>query len=199
MRIISPLILLWRKRWFKAVIYGVILIGFSIGLAYILQYLEAHFDIAVGKFAPTAYAIVFGTTLVSNASIVVPVHLHIAIIMAAASIWNPVLIAFIASVAGTLGEITGYYAGYLGKRILVSESTPGYNRIVSWMERYGPFAVFVLSLQPVIPFDIAGLIAGTSKIPLWKFLLPCWAGRFPKYILFCYFGLGAFRLFLPWF
>jgi len=199
MKIISRPILLWRKRWFKAVIYGVILIGVSVGLAHGLQYVEALLDTSVEKFAPTAYAIVFGTTLVSNASIMVPVHLHIAIIMAAASIWNPVLIAFIASVAGTLGEITGYYAGYLGKRIIVSESTPGYNRIVSWMDRYGALAVFVLSLQPVIPFDIAGLIAGTSKIPLRKFLLACWAGRFPKYILFCYFGFGILRLLPLWF
>ncbi len=35
MRIISRPIALWRKRWFKALIYGVILIGFSIGLAYV--------------------------------------------------------------------------------------------------------------------------------------------------------------------
>jgi uncharacterized membrane protein YdjX (TVP38/TMEM64 family) len=100
-------------------------------------------------------------------------------------------------VAGTLGEITGYYAGYLGKRIIVSESTPGYNRVASWMSHYGWLAIFLFSLQPILPFDIAGLIAGAAKIPLWKFLLPCWAGKFPKYIMFCYFGLGIFRL-LPW-
>jgi len=198
MKIISRPILLWRKRWVKAVIYGVILIGLSIALANGLQYMETLLDTSVQRFAPTAYAIVFGITLVSNASIMVPVHIYIAIIMAAASIWNPILVAFVASVAGTLGEISGYYAGYLGKRIILDESTPGYNRIVTWMGRYGPLAVFVLAFQPFIPFDIAGLIAGTSKMPLWKFLLPCWAGRFPKYILFCYFGLGIFRLFPLW-
>jgi len=188
-----------RKRWLKAAIYGIILIALSIGLVSLLQLLKTHFDISVGKFATTAYLVVFGTTLACNASIIVPVAIHTAIMMAAASIWNPILIAFIASVAGTLGEITGYYAGRLGKRIIITESTPGYSRIAGWMNKYGPWAIFLLSFQPVLPFDIAGLIAGASKTPLWKFLLPCWAGKFPKYILFCYFGFGVFRFLPLWF
>ena len=188
-----------RKRWFNTAIYSVALIGLSIGLFYLLQRLEAHFAMPVEGFATTAYLVVFGTTLAGNASIIIPVHIHIAIMVAAASQWNPILIAFIASIAGTLGEMTGYYAGYLGKKIIVSESTPGYNRIVGWMSRYGPWAIFILSLQPILPFDIAGLVAGASKIPLWKFLLPCWAGRFPKYIMFCYLAFEVFRFFPSWF
>jgi uncharacterized membrane protein YdjX (TVP38/TMEM64 family) len=187
-----------QKRWLKIVVYGAALIGLSVGLVYLLQYLAVHFEMPVEKLATTAYLVVFGTTLVGNASIMVPVYIHTAIMVAAASVWDPILIAFIASIASTLGEITGYYAGYLGKRMIVTENTPGYSRIVGWMSRYGSLAIFLLSFQPILPFDIAGLIAGVSKMPLWKFLLPCWGGRFPKYILLCYFGLGIFCL-LPWF
>jgi membrane protein YqaA with SNARE-associated domain len=183
-----------RRKWFRTTGYIVILIGLSIGLAYLLQYLLAHFEISVEEFATTAYLAVFGTTLVCNAGIMVPVAIHISIMMAAASKWNPILIAFIASIAGTLGEITGYYAGSLGKKIIVSESTPGYNKFVAWVKQYGLLAIFLISLQPILPVDIAGLTAGASRIPLWKFLLPCWAGKFPKYILFCYFGFGLLYL-----
>jgi len=185
-----------RKTWFRTAVYAVILIALSIGLAYLLQYLLAKLEISVGEFATTAYLVVFGTTLLCNASIMVPVAIHTSMMMTAASQWDPIFIAFIASIAGTLGEITGYYAGYLGKKIVISESTPGYNKLVGWMKRYGPLAIFLLSLQPVLPVDIAGLTAGASKIPLWKFLLPCWAGKFPKYIGFCYFSFGLFH-FLP--
>ena len=177
-----------RKKWLRTTVYAVIIIGLSVGLIYLLRYLMAHFDISVEEFATTAYLVVFVTTLVSNASIIVPVPIFAAIMIAAASKWDPILIALIASIAGTLGEITGYYAGYLGKKIIVSETTPGYEKLVGWMKRYGPLAIFLLSLQPILPFDIAGLIAGASRIPLWKFLLPCWAGKFPKYIVICYFG-----------
>lgn len=182
-----------QKRWPKIVLYIVILIGLSVGLALLMK----NLDISIERFSSTAYLVVFVTTLVSNAGIVVPVAIHISIMVAAASQFDPVLIALVASVAGTLGEITGYYAGYLGKRIVLAESTPGYGRLVAWMERYGPWAIFAISFQPVLPVDIAGLVAGASRIPLWRFLLPCWAGKFPKYILICYFGAGLLYLLLP--
>jgi len=183
-----------QQRWLKVVLYLVILIVLSVGLVYLLRYLMTYFDISAGGFATTAYLVVFGTTLVCNASIMVPVAIHTSVMMAAASQWDPVLIALIASVAGTLGEISGYYAGYLGKKIVAAEGMPGYNKLVDWMKRHGPLAIFLISLQPILPVDIAGLTAGASRIPLWKFLLPCWAGKFPKYILFCYFGFGLLNL-----
>jgi len=188
-----------QRRWLKATVYGVVVIGLSVGLTYFIQYLWGRFDISSAKLAPGAYLIVFLTTLLCNASIMVPVAIHTSVMMAAASVWDPALVAFIASVAGALGEITGYYAGYLGKRIMIGGSTPGYNKLVGWVNRYGPWAIFVIALQPVLPVDIAGLTAGVSKMPLWKFLLPCWAGKFPKYILFCYFGSRIFRLLPLWF
>lgn len=185
-----------RKRWLKTAVYGLGLVGLSIGLVYLLRYLVAYFDISVEEYATTAYLVVFVTTLVSNASIFVPVFIHIVLMITVASTWNPLITAFVASVAGALGEITGYYAGYLGKRIAIPENTPGYSRLVRWMERYGPLAIFLISLQPVLPFDVAGLLAGASRMPLWKFLLPCWAGKFPKYILLCYFSAQILQ-FLP--
>lgn len=185
-----------QKTWFRTTVYTVILTGLSIGLFYLLQYLLVKLEISVGEFATTAYLVVFGTTLLCNASIMVPVAIHTSIMMTVATQWDPILIAFIASIAGTLGEITGYYAGYLGKKIIVSESTPGYDRFAGWMKRHGPLAIFLISLQPILPVDVAGLTAGASRIPLWKFLLPCWGGKFPKYIGLCYFGFGLLQ-FLP--
>jgi uncharacterized membrane protein YdjX (TVP38/TMEM64 family) len=185
-----------RNKWLLATIYAVIIVGLSFGLYFLLQYLMAHFNVPVEEFATTAYLVVFVTTLVSNASILVPVPFFVALMITAAGYWNPVLIALTASSAGTLGEITGYYAGYLGKKIIITEATPGYEKLVAWMKRHGMLAVFLLSLQPILPFDIAGLISGASRIPLWKFVLPCWAGKFPKYLLGCYFG-GAFLSLLP--
>lgn len=188
-----------QKRWFSIAVYAVILIGISIGSIYLFRYLVAYFDISVEEFATTAYLVVFVTTLISNASIIVPVPIHIAIMITAASQLNPVLVALVASIAGTLGEITGYYAGYLGKKIIVRETTPGYKRVVGWMEQYGARTIFFLSLQPILPFDIAGLVAGAFRMPLWKFLIYCWAGRFPKYIVLCYFGSAIPYFFPSWF
>jgi uncharacterized membrane protein YdjX (TVP38/TMEM64 family) len=191
-----------RNKWLLATIYTVMVLGISVGLYFVVGYLKARFDISGQGLATTAYLVVFVITLVSNASIIIPVPIFVGIMIAAAdamaeiSPWGPVLIALTASTAGTLGEMTGYYAGYLGKKIIVTEATPGYEKLVGWMKRHGMLAVFLLSLQPILPFDIAGLVSGVSRIPLWKFVLPCWAGKFPKYLVGCYFG-GAFLSLLP--
>jgi len=177
-----------QKKWLRMALYIVVLACISIGFAYLIEYLMAYFDISVEKFASAAYLLVFGATLVSNASILVPVVFHVSIIITAAKYFNPALIALVGSVGGALGEITGYYAGYFGKRIIHLEDTPGYERLVGWMEKYGPLGIFFVSVQPILPIDVAGLLAGASKLPLWKFLLPCWGGKFIKYLLLCYLG-----------
>jgi membrane protein YqaA with SNARE-associated domain len=183
-----------RNRWLLATIYAVVILGLSVGLYFLLRYLMAYFGLSVEGLATTAYLVVFVTTLVSNASIIIPVPVFVAVMITAASKWDPILVALIASSAGTLGEITGYYAGYWGKRFILTESAPGYERLVGWMKRYGPWGIFFVSLQPILPFDVAGLLAGASKLPLWKFLLPCWAGKFPKYLLACYLGPAVLNI-----
>jgi len=185
-----------RNKWLLATIYAVIVLGLSVGLYFLLRYLMAYFNLSVEGLATTAYLVVFVTSLVGNASIIIPVPIFVGVMITAASKWNPVLIALIASSAGTLGEITGYYVGYLGKKIIVTKATPGYEKLVGWMKRHGILAIFLLSLQPILPFDIAGLISGASRIPLWKFILACWAGKFPKYLAGCYIG-GAVLSLLP--
>lgn len=183
-----------QKRWLTLALYVAVLAGLSVGFMYLLGSLMAHFNISVEKFATTAYLIVFLVTLASNAGIFVPVYIHVSIMITAAQYWDPVLVALAASVAGTLGETSGYYAGYLGKRIAQLENIPGYQRLVGWMNKHGPWGILLISAQPILPFDVAGLLAGASKMPLWKFLLPCWAGRFPKYLLACYVGPAVFNI-----
>jgi membrane protein YqaA with SNARE-associated domain len=175
-----------QKRWLKMVLYLAVLTGISYGFYLLLQYLMAYFNISEESLAPIAYLIVFGVTLACNAVIFVPVVIHIFIMVWAVNDCNCnlFLVILVASVAGALGELTGYYAGYLGKRFVLAENTPGYDRFVGWMKRYGPLGIFLISLQPLT--DIAGLLAGASKLPIWKFLLPCWPAKFLKYLLAFY-------------
>jgi membrane protein YqaA with SNARE-associated domain len=183
-----------QKRWLKMILSLVILAGISFGF-YLL--LKRYFNIPGERIAPIAYLIVFGVSLACNAFIFVPVVFHISIMMWAVNDCNCnlVLVILVASVAGALGELTGYYAGYWGKRFILAENAPGYNRFAGWMARYGPLGIFLVSLQPLT--DIAGLLAGASKLPIWKFLLPCWPAKFLKYFFICYFGGAILDLFPP--
>ncbi len=175
-------------------VFGLIIVSF--GLAYLLQRLVGRFNFLMYDFAYLAYAIVFATTMVSNLTIIAPAPFAVSIMIVAAKTWNPVLIALAASIGGTIGELSGYYAGYLGKKIALSEDVVGYKRVELWIQRYGIWTILFLAFQPFIPFDIGGLVAGAARMPLHKFLLALWAGKFPKYVILTYAGLG-FIHFMP--
>jgi membrane protein YqaA with SNARE-associated domain len=63
------------------------------------------------------------------------------------------------------------------------------------MHKYGMLAVMVIAFQPIIPFDVGGLMAGAAKMPLVQFLPALFAGKFPKYIILIYAGLGIISFF----
>jgi len=183
-------------NWLRLAISLIGLIGLSFGLAYLLQDLGLSRHLPLDEFAWLAYLSVFVGVLLCSLTIIVPVPVGTSIMIAAATRWNPVMVALAASIGGTLGELSGYYAGYLSKRIAITENVIGYNRVLGWMQRYGVWAICFLALQPIIPFDIGGLIAGAARMPLWKFLPALWVGKFPKGIMLCYFGIGLIH-FLP--
>ncbi|MDD5093513.1 MAG: VTT domain-containing protein [Dehalococcoidia bacterium] len=177
-----------KHRWLWLAISLIGLIAISFGVAYLFGRYLAPFQSRLAESPEFAYLFVFVTTLLASLTIVAPVPVAAAIMISAAAIWNPLLVALAASIGGTLGELSGYYAGRLGKKIAIDENTPGYRQAEGWMDRYGFWALSFLAFQPILPIDIGGLIAGTSRMPLWKFLPALWLGKFPKYILFCYSG-----------
>ena len=185
--------------WFRLATTLFVVIIFSFGLSYLLQNSIARFDFPLYEFAWMAYLIVFGLSVLSNLTIIVPVPFAVSIMIAAATRWDPVLIALSASIGGSIGELSGYYAGYLGKRIAMPKEVLGYRRYEGWVQRYGIWAIFFLALQPILPFDIGGFVAGAARMPIQKFLPALWLGKFPKYILFTFAGIGLINFipFLP--
>lgn len=183
-------------HWLTLAIALLVLVALSFGLAYLLGYVAEKLNLPLYDFAWLAYLIVFGTSLASNLTIIAPVPFAASIMVAAATEWNPVLITLFASIGAAIGELTGYYAGYLGKKLAISENVAWYGRIERWIQRHGVWAIIFLSFQPIIPFDIGGMIAGAAKMPLHRFLPAVWLGRFPKYIIITYAGIGLIH-FLP--
>jgi uncharacterized membrane protein YdjX (TVP38/TMEM64 family) len=185
-----------QGSWLRLTLLIVGLVVISFGIAYLFQHLLSPLRVTLDRFAWLAYLVVFATTLLGNLTILAPVPVAAAIMIAAAQEWNPILVSLFASIGGTIGELSGYYAGYLGKKIALGEFAKGYDRVARWINRYGPWAISFLAFQPIIPFDIAGIIAGSAKMPLWKFMPALWAGKFPKFIILCYLGAGLMH-FLP--
>lgn len=191
--------LISKRRWLQVALWLVVMVVFTAALIYAIWLLQSHFRISLKQYGVFAYLIVFGVTFLSSCTIVFPAP-GSALVIAAASIWNPIIIALAAGAGSTLGEITGYYAGYLGEKIIIDEQNPVYQRAVKWMNRYGIWTVLFIAALPVVMFDIIGLIAGALRIPLWKFLLVCWAGKTPRAFLEAFIGAGVLPHFFPsWF
>ena len=63
-----------------------------------------------------------------------------------------------------------------------------YDRVRPWVEKYGGWAILVLSAIPNPFFDIAGIAAGIAKMPVRTFLVFTWVGQLIKMLLFALAG-----------
>jgi uncharacterized membrane protein YdjX (TVP38/TMEM64 family) len=139
----------------------------------------------VEEFTQYGYFGIFLVMLLANATVILPAP-GVAVVFAMGSVFNPLGVALSAGIGGAIGEMTGYLAGFSGQAFV--ENTNIYNRILPWIKKYGAWVILVLSAFPNPFFDIAGIAAGVAKIPLWQFLLACWAGQTIKMAMFAYAG-----------
>lgn len=137
------------------------------------------------------YLGIFIISVLGNATIVLPVPTFVTA-FAGGGVFNPVLVGLISAAGATIGELTGYLAGISGKAVV--ENREMYARFQRWMQRYGLIALFVLAAIPNPFFDLAGIIAGVSRVPLYQFMLVTWAGKIVKFLIIAYLGAGSMRL-----
>lgn len=184
-------------QWVKIALIGIALIGTSAGLSYLFQHAAKWVDIPSYELAWAAYLMVFMASFISNVTIFVPVPVGLSIAATAAGTWNPAMVALAAASGAALGELSGYFAGRMGEKVIMPEimllrfkKVVRHEQVERWVHKYGGWAIFMLAFQPVLPFDIGGLVAGAAKMPLRTFLPALWAGKFPKFLIFTYASAG---------
>lgn len=135
----------------------------------------------VEEFEQFGYAGIFLIALMANATILLPAP-GIAVIYAMGAVFHPLGVGLAAGTGGALGELSGYLAGFSGQAVV--ERTEMYDRLQPWVDKYGGWAILVLSAIPNPFFDIAGIAAGIAKMPMRTFLLFTWAGQIIKMTTF---------------
>lgn len=172
-----------------AVLVGVILFALAI-----LRYWEE-----VAQLEKYGYLGAFVISLLSSATVIVPVP-GIAVVFALGGVVKyPWLLGLLVGMAEPLGELVGYLAGTGGRMMVQSNPSPMYRRMEGWMKRRGGWVLFFFAAFPNPFFDIAGAIAGVLRYPLWKFLLVCWAGKTVKGLTIALGGAWGMKFFLSWF
>lgn len=182
----------------------VVLVVVSLGIGYAIFALSPR----LGEFVKYGYLGAFLVTLICSATIFFPTPGFIvvfAMVVSPAFSWP--LVALAAGVGGGLGESTAYLAGFGGNVIVAPTEWKRYKRAEEWTRRYGGVAVFLFSLAPFLPFDLAGIAAGAMRYPFWRFLVATLAGRLIRSFSECYLvylgwsmlpGVGRFLAALGW-
>jgi uncharacterized membrane protein YdjX (TVP38/TMEM64 family) len=170
-----------KKSGVGVVILRILALAAVIGITVYIYSIRERVD----EFAAYGYPGIFLVMLMANATVIIPAP-GVAVVFAMGSVFNPILVALAAGTGGAIGELSGYLAGFSGQAIV--ENTQIYNRVSPWVQKYGAWAILVLSAIPNPFFDLAGIAAGVAKIPIWKFLLFCWVGQLIKMAMFAYAG-----------
>jgi len=128
----------------------------------------------------------FLVNLVGSAAVVVPVPGLAAVCAAVAPDLglNLVILAVACAAGSTIGELTGYLAGF-GSQGMMQKSRY-YSRIRGWVVRRGGLALFILAVIPNPLFDIGGIAAGSLGYPISRFFLWVGLGKLIKFLIVAY-------------
>jgi membrane protein YqaA with SNARE-associated domain len=176
----TPRLLKPKPKWittFLRILAIIVVVGITVA-GYLLH------D-QVEKFAAYGYPGMFFIVLVSYATILVPVP-GLAMVFAMSGLLHPLGIALSAALGGSIGELSGYLAGFSGRAVI--ENWKRYEKITSWVRKYGGPAILVLAALPNPFFDVVGVAAGVLKMPVYKFFLWVFPGQLIKMLYIAYAG-----------
>lgn len=140
------------------------------------------------KLEAYGYLGIFLISILGSATIVIPAP-TILVTFVGGGIFNPFLVGLVSALGATIGELTGYLAGSSGRAIINKEEK--LVKVEGWMKKYGLWTIFVLAVVPNPLFDLAGMVSGAGKIPVWKFLLVTLLGKTIKFLTIAFIGAGS--------
>ncbi|EKE05743.1 MAG: hypothetical protein ACD_19C00182G0071 [uncultured bacterium] len=133
----------------------------------------------LSRLTPYGYFGIFLINLIGSATILIPTPAIVATFVGG-SIYNPLLVGILSGIGASIGETTGYLAGY-GTSVLIKENK-NYKRVEKWMNINGFMTIFILACIPNPIFDLTGVFAGATNYPIKKFLLATFLGKSVKFL-----------------
>lgn len=179
---------LWRREYTALLAVAFVLSAFAFAV-YVLGADPSH-------LRRYGYLGVFLVPLIGSASFILPMP-GLAVIATGGALLDPVfgvpawiVVGVVAGTGEAIGELTGYAAGYGGRAVLHERRFMG--RMEGWMQKQGSLVMFTLSVLPNPFFDVAGVIAGAVRMPIWKFFVAVLSGKIIKSLYIA--GAGALGL-----
>ncbi len=143
-----------------------------------------------------SYAAIFLVSVVSSATIFLPVPLIALVFFAAELGLNPLLVGVLSGVGSAIGELTGYLLGAGSEHVIETESkklkTKSQHKTLQKMDKlflkYGFPIIFICGILP-FPFDFIGIVSGATNYSVKKFMIATILSKVLKYVLIAYAGV----------
>ena len=142
-----------------------------------------------------AYLGVFVVSLASSATVLIPVP-GIVVFVPLLMTLNPVLVGVVGAAGSIIGETTAYAAGRSGSNL--ANRGKRYEQVAGWMKKRGSLIVFLFAALPILPMDVAGIVAGALRYPFWRFVLFGWLGKNIKYVTLMLIAAWGLNTIWPW-
>jgi membrane protein YqaA with SNARE-associated domain len=161
---------------------SIVLLAATLAITAAMLLIPVSFVQRLGNYG---YLGLFVLTLLANATVVLPTPALGAALVAGRAL-DPWLVGLTTGIAAGLGEITGYMAGRGGSALI--EHNRLYQTVERYVQRWGTPTIFVLAFVPGPFLDLAGIVAGSMRMPFWRFLVPCLLGKTLRYIVVAWIG-----------
>ncbi len=153
------------------------------------------------------YVGIFITSLAATSFIVFPLPGMSAVaqglIIQQGAVLNPLIVGLVGGTGMAIGEAGTYIAGAVGAEAsrrnglrVPGRLRPLFDRVSRWvtwlMTHYGMLTLFTLSAIPNPIVDVAGAIAGATRMHFWRFFVAQWAGKVVRSLLLAYLGAYFF-------
>jgi len=172
-----------NRRWLKYGVGTALAVAIVVGGIFLIDLTSPYLK-WLGQYG---YLGVFLGAFLANATVILPapfVSITFPLAIGLASQTDPFSVSAVYALGATFGEGIAFLLGRGGKKVLNKDENLLYQKAERWLNKYGKWwAIMILSAQPVFPFDIVGIVAGALKYPWWKFLIFCFLGRIPKYLI----------------
>lgn len=160
----------------RKIVYGVLEILCLMGIIGASIWVMLNKDI-IQSMGNYSYLALFVCCFLSNASVFLPAP-GLMVILSAASVMNPIIVAIVGALGMTAGECIGYLGGLTGRQLISKNAKT--EKVLKIVNKYGIFSVFLFALIPFPVFDVIGVVTGYLKFNFIKFILPCYVGKLLK-------------------
>ena len=146
-----------------------------------------YFQDKLSEFRSLGLLGIFLANLVGSATIFLPAP-AIVTVVAGGFVYPPVLVAIVATLGATLGDMVGFLLGYSSKKVLIHKEHELYAKFAGLIKKYGGLLIVIFAFLPNPVFDAVGIAAGALGYPVAKFFFWTALGRLARNILLAFFG-----------